>query len=573
MAFNFKKNAVVGVSVTPEIGLEVAQVDFVSKSVLKYGYRQLAYDNNRREITDLDIFKETLQDLFLELGIPKGADVALTLPTIAFKVNEYSAAHDEVMITHSIEEELAEHPVFKETDPCISAVCMPDSTIQSKRIAYTALQKVQLIEIAMQINDLGYNLVNIDTSVNSTLNALIYRERVDSRPDTSWVLLLVENNVCRVIPMQGNNYVDYFEERVSIGEVLEDSENYATVVSAVNPIIKNLPAEYLYVVSKTNVISAEILADKLTYKGQIIHLEANCYTKEPFLEASTLVDEGMAKLISLDVIGAAINRNFAPYTNTYFNLFNESLGDIYTQSQPPILKIGQFKYVLSLENMIPASIVLAILMIIAIVLPLVLLHQENAKKEEELDALTDKITQISQFLKDNESISSELFDEGDEIRIGLTHNKAIYTYYTIVGTEIPKKLWLTHLSLGKNTTIEGQADNLESVYGFFRSIKDYDPKSDIKLQKLGLATKSNISALANDGTFDTDSILTSMNADFYQFRISDAPEITKEAISNSSEDKNNNTSSNATSSNATNNNKKSTNNAKPKLPDLEPIEQ
>ena len=64
-----------------------------------------------------------------------------------------------------------------------------------------------------------------------------------------------------------------------------------------------------------------------------------------------------------------------------------------------------------------------------------------------------------------------------------------------------------------------------------------------------------------------------MNADFYQFRISDAPEITKEAISNSSEDKNDNTSSNATSSNATNNNKKSTNNAKPKLPDLEPIEQ
>ena len=33
MAFNFKKNAVVGVSVTPEIGLEVAQVDFVSKTV------------------------------------------------------------------------------------------------------------------------------------------------------------------------------------------------------------------------------------------------------------------------------------------------------------------------------------------------------------------------------------------------------------------------------------------------------------------------------------------------------------------------------------------------------------
>ena len=109
--------------------------------------------------------------------------------------------------------------------------------------------------------------------------------------------------------------------------------------------------------------------------------------------------------------------------------------------------------------------------------------------------------------------------------MGLIHNKNIYTYYTIVGTEIPKKLWLTGLKLGKNTTIEGQADNLESVYSFFRNIKDYNPDSQIKLQKLALASNSNIAALTESGNFDTDSIITSMNADFYEFRISDAPEV------------------------------------------------
>lgn len=565
MAFNFKKNAVVGVSVTPEIGLEVAQVDFVSKTVQKYGYRQLNYDNNRKEIADMDIFKETLQDLFLELDISKGADVALTLPAAAFKVNDYPASLNEEQISNVIEEELTENPIFKETEPCISAVKLPNSTIQFNKIAYTAEPKVQLIEIAMQIKELGYNLVNIDTSVNSTLNALIYRERVDVSPNTSWVMLLIENNVCRIIPMQGRNYVDYFEEKVGIGEVLGDAENYATVVAAVNPIIKNLPSQYLYVVSKTNVISAEALAGKLIYNGQIIHHEANCFTKESFLEVSPMLDESIGKMISLDAIGSAINRDFASFTNAYFNLFNASLGDIYILNQPPVLKFGSLTYVLSIENMIVASFVLAVIAVIVIALIVIPLGRNNKQLEDQLSTVNSNIDQISKYLKDNESVSSELFDEGDEIRLGLTHNKNIYTYYTIVGTEIPKKLWLTSLSLGQYTTIEGQADNLESVYGFFRNIKDYDPNSAIKLQKLGLASKSKLSTLAEDDSFDTDSILTSMNADFYQFRISDAPEIAKEDINKDKDGDGN-------KGNDNDKNKKGNKNGKPNLPDLDPIE-
>ena len=97
---------------------------------------------------------------------------------------------------------------------------------------------------------------------------------------------------------------------------------------------------------------------------------------------------------------------------------------------------------------------------------------------------------IQQFLDHNKNISTELFNEGDEIRMGLAHSKAIYTYYTIVGTEIPQKLWLTSLNLSDTITIDGQADNLESIYSFFRNIKDYNPNSKIKLQKLSYATKS-----------------------------------------------------------------------------------
>ena len=527
----FKKSVVIGVSVTPEIGLEVAQIDFATRTVLKYANRPLEYDINRRDIADLDIFKETLKDIMDELAIQKGASVVLNLPTVVFKVNDYPAALDEAQVSNAIEDELGEYPLFQNTDPCSSATVLPNSTIQFNKVAYTAAQRATIVEVVMAIKDLGYKTLAIDTSVNSTLNALMLKERVNTEGDVSWVLLLVENNCCRILPMNGRNYVDAFEERISIGEVLGDAENYSTVISAVSPLLKNLPSQYLCVVSKTNIISAEILASKLSYPAPIIHQEANSFSNEAFMDISPDVDESLAPIISLDIIGAAVYQDFLPYSSAHFNLFNKSLGDIYLEEQPPEFTIAGHRIVLSIENLIKIFIVLAILITIPVLIVFFILSNNIKTEQDTVADLDAKIQQMTKFLKDNESVSSDLFDEGDEIRVGLEHNKNIYSYYTIIGTEIPKKLWLTHVKFGDKTTIEGQADNLESVYAFFRSIKDYNPESEIKLQKLGLASSSQPQILDDSNPdFETDSILTSMNADFYEFRISDEPEIKKEDL-------------------------------------------
>ncbi len=531
----FKKSIVVGVSITPEIGLEVAQIDFDSRMVLKYGVRPLEYDTNRREIADLDIFKETLQDLFLELEIPKNAEIILNIPSVVFKINDYPAALDESQIVNAIEEDLADYYLFKNSEPCISATQMPNSSIQFNKIAYTAAQKTMLLEIAMIIKELGCKLSVIDTSVNSVLNALMYKERVSIEPDTTWVLMIVESFCCRILLMSGKNYVDAFEERISIGAVLGDDENYATVVSAVSPILKNLPSKYLCVISKTNVISAEILADKLSYSAQIIHQEANSYSREAFIDLAPNIDQSLAPVVSLDIIGAAIYKDFEQNSNAHFNLFNKYLGDIYLMEQPPEIYLAGRRIVLSTENLIKLFILVAIIIIVPSLVAFGILFNAIKNQTGEKQKLENEISQITKFLKDNEDISSDLFDEGDEIRVGLGHNKNIYSYYTIVGTEIPQKLWLTHMKLSDKVTIEGQADNLESVYSFFRNIKDYNPESDVKLQKLGLAASS-ASQLPVDNeqaegeAFDTDSLLTSLNADFYEFRISNEPEVSKEDL-------------------------------------------
>lgn len=528
----FKKSIVIGVSVTPEVGLEVAQIDFSTRTVLKYGVRPLDFDTNRRDIADIDIFKETLKDLLDELAIPKGASIVLNIPTPVFKVNDYPAAlDDEVQLTNAIEEELTSNFLFQNSEAVMDAVKLPNSTIQFNKIAYVAAHRSTVVEIAMIIKEIGYKLHAIDTSVNSTLNSLILKERVNVEPDVNWALLIVESYCCRLLSMSGNTYVDAFEERINIGEVLGDAENYSTVINAVSPLLKNLPSKYLCVVSKTNVVSAEVLASKLTYSAPIIHQEANTFSREVFMEISPEVDESLAQIVSLDVIGAAIYDDFVPYSTAHFNLFNKSLGAIYLDEQPPEFTIAGRTFVFSVENLIKLFVIMCILVVIPCIIALAYYSKAISEQQNQLDEINRKIADTTKFLKDNEDVSADLFDEGDEIRVGLIHNKNIYSYFTIVGTEIPKKLWLTHLKLGDKTTIEGQADNLESVYAFFRSIKDYEPESEIKLQKLGLASKST-APVSDDGTteFDTDSILTSLNADFYEFRISDEPEVKKEDL-------------------------------------------
>ncbi len=545
----FKKKTVVGVSVSLEKGLEVAQIDFLSKKVLKYGSRALTYDNNRKEIADLDIFKDTLADLFFELGIPNGSDIVLNFPAITYRVTDYPASLGEEQVQAAIEEDLLEHPILKEVECAISAVRLPNSTMQFHKVAYTALQKTMLIEIAMQIKELGHTLYAIDTSIGSTLNALIYNERVEVASDAPWMLLVVENSYARILSMVGSSYIDSFEERISIGEVLGDAENYSVVTDAVNSLLRNLPAQRLYVISKTDVISAKILAEQLEYKGQIIHQDVNCFATEPYLYADESIDPAVAKNMSLDVIGAAIYKDIERYVPVKFNLFNAYLGDVYLNEQPLVINFNSLSFVLSVERMLVLGLLIAAVIAGMVFVYSQVLGKQISEKEDKIAQTKASIAKIQKFLDENKSVSGDVFNPSEEIQMGVVHNKNVYSYYSIVGTEIPQKLWLTSLELGPHTTIEGQADNLESVYSFYRNVKDYNPQAGIQLQRLDLATKSNVSTLTTDDGFDTESIISSMEADFYSFRMSNGPEPVKKSA-----------------------NTEKTKKSKAGIPDLEPLE-
>lgn len=522
MIFNFMKNVIVGISVSPEFGLEMAQVDLDSRTVIKYGRKNIPYNKNRNEIADMDIFKAALEELFVELQIQKGASVYINLPTTIFKVVDYPASLNQSQIDNVIYEEVAANPIFESEDPLISFVALNNSTLQYTKVAYEAIKKNSVIELILQIKALGYAIAGIDTTVNTSLNALIYNNRLDISPNSSCVLVLIENTSCNIISLQGRNYIDYYEENISIGDILGEDENSSIIAGAINPIIKNLPSNCLYVISKTNVISAESVVKKLVYPTQIIHQNSNIYADEPFLNVSSMVKEEESKNITLEVIGAAIAKDFSNESSAALNLYNENLGDIYLMDQPLSIKLNGKKYEFSIENVILPSILIVIICILvacSIILPKNIAIGNFKKEIQDTDV---KIAKIDKFLKEND-ISDQLLDEGLEIKAGISKNKSLYKYYNIVGSEIPQKLWLTKLDFGEYITIEGQADNLESIYAFFRSIKDYSPQDKLKLQSLDIANNASFVTLSDEEAFDTESVITSMEGDYYEFRISNAP--------------------------------------------------
>ena len=65
------KQQVVGISVTPGIGLEVALLDPSGRGVASYGRKKIEYNFSTREIQNYADFKNSLIDLITELQIPQ----------------------------------------------------------------------------------------------------------------------------------------------------------------------------------------------------------------------------------------------------------------------------------------------------------------------------------------------------------------------------------------------------------------------------------------------------------------------------------------------------------------------
>src|SRR5574344_2067074 len=82
--FSGSSKNIIGVAVTPNIGLEVISIDKKTSQVLKYGHKDLEYNISSREIDNYDLFKSALSELYSDLMIDAKSNIYVVLPSVHF---------------------------------------------------------------------------------------------------------------------------------------------------------------------------------------------------------------------------------------------------------------------------------------------------------------------------------------------------------------------------------------------------------------------------------------------------------------------------------------------------------
>lgn len=482
-------------SVTPGVGLELIKLDISSRSVKNYAYRPLEYNEAVREITDMEAFRTAVTELFAELAIPPKSNVVLNVPMVLFGNADYSLMLGDDAISTALTSEVEQSYIFKRYDPLIS---WTDSTNvksgDTRKLYYTAIQKNVVENIKATLSGLGYNLVGLEMSLTSILKALAFSGITEEQMQdgVSWNLMLVSSNGYSVCSMLGKNIIDYYEEPLAI-KSFEDDEIYNAISSSAQITFMSYPANYLVVVSETDMVSAELLSKRLPVEANISFIENNSFKKQDVLPVSLDVLEDVAHKISLEAIGIAVGN--AVNMPEKFNFFANS-SDVVTDdlNESVHIKIGSNEYDISPNTAIKVSAILSAIIIIPTILAFIGIPAIEKQKQTKLSEVNSKLEQVNSEIKkyQNAQNQSGNFDEGTEIKKVLSNNRSKLMAYSALGESVPKNLWVTYFVTKEDGKIDikGESKSVEDIYLFFRNMKDSLINTQLRLHKLQMKTGS-----------------------------------------------------------------------------------
>lgn len=482
-------------SVTPGVGLELIKLDISSRSVKNYAYRPLEYNEAVREITDMEAFRTAVTELFAELAIPPKSNVVLNVPMVLFGNADYSLMLADDAISTALTSEVEQSYIFKRYDPLIS---WTDSTNvksgDTRKLYYTAIQKNVVENIKTTLADLGYNLVGLEMSLTSILKALAFSGITEEQMQdgVSWNLMLVSSNGYSVCSMLGKSIIDYYEEPLAI-KSFEDDEIYNAISSSAQITFMSYPANYLVVVSETDMVSAELLSKRLPVEANISFIENNSFKKQDVLPVSLDVLEDVAHKISLEAIGIAVGN--AVNMPEKFNFFANS-SDVVTDdlNESVHIKIGSNEYDISPNTAIKVSAILSAIIIIPTILAFIGIPAIEKQKQTKLSEVNSKLEQVNSEIKkyQNAENQSGNFDEGTEIKKVLGNNRSKLMAYSALGESVPKNLWVTYFVTKEDGKIDikGESKSVEDIYLFFRNMKDSLINTQLRLHKLQMKTGS-----------------------------------------------------------------------------------
>lgn len=475
----------VGIAVTPHMGVEVIVIDKKTRMVEKYGQRNLEYDSAKREVEDYSALKSAIIELFDELDLNRKSSVYVILPNVHFGFMDLLSSMDDDAINTMMLAKTEESYIFKKTEPLLAYTDASSNTAADSRyLVYSAVQKDAVEKIKDIFSEIGCTLIGIEGSHSAIFRGIDYTGLAADviEQNQNWDLLLINNNSYSIFALAGNNIFDYIEVPLAI-KSLSYEEAYQAISSSIAQNLPNYPAKKLLIISQTDDICADVLKTQISFEEEIETLDCNKYTKQPCVDVSQNILTDEAKNISLSAIGSgsyqASNMGFT------LNIFDKNAGASVT------LNFSLFGNDITITPeaassglAIAAVVILGICAFLSGVFFLGgrYFEDQNIALQMEKDRIK---AEIDSYTPAEESVNINTL-----ISAIVANNKKTIGYYDSLSMDIPKNVWLTYYYSreGDNVSIEGLAMGINEIYEYYRGIKNSIPTSSIKLNRLRALT-------------------------------------------------------------------------------------
>lgn len=466
--FNFAGTThkqIIGISVTPNIGVEVIQTDRKSNQVIKYGRRFIEYNFSTREIQDYGAFKSAVIDLFNELDINAKSNVFLTLPNVHFDFMNLPLILPDDGINTAIASKAEESYIFKRVEPVSAWLDVNVNTnTETRHIIYSSFQKTAIDEIKDVFADIGSNLVGIESAYSAILRGIYFSNLCSQEiaENYSWNVLLINTNSYAIFSLVGARLVDYQEVPLAI-KSFSYEEAYQAITTSVSQILPNYPAKKLLIVSQADDICAEVLKTQIIFDEKIETIDCNKYAKKPFVDVVPEITSKEASSITLSAIGAA-NCQMSDFL--VLNILGKGAA-----AQQTLYATFMFmdKEILVTPDLIRGvSYVLSgiiALIIVALVGFSMLVSNMSAKELQQIKSRTTSIESEIKTLSSQDGFA----DINSIINNIIYANKQAISFYDSLASDIPANVWLTYYynQDGSKVAVEGISTTINDIYGYY----------------------------------------------------------------------------------------------------------
>ena len=500
--FGLSQKETVYMSVSPVVGLEIIKVDAASKTIMTYGNRPLEYNVNLRNITDYEAFKNGVNDLFEELRINHKCNIVLNLPTVLFGQKEVPLILDDDAVREVLISEAEQSYVFKRYEPLIAWTNANIKTSKEMRtVFYSVLQKDVVDNIKNSLSEIGATLVSINITQSSIINALhfsgILAEQMNE--NMSWNLIVVTSSGYSICAMQGANIIDYYNEPIALNS-FEGEELYSSLLSSLQVSLMSYFANFSYVISNTNLVSAKLLSSRLKDLDILTgYLENNVYGKEAIIPVSLDILPDRAANITLEAIGTAVSAQHNLPVELDFMSNLKNAGNVQDDS-PVKFKIGEQNYEVTPQTAVKISAVICVILIVPVVLLAFIFSSLSKKLQSDLNVLNEQSKKLKTEIESySENLNKETFNEAQEISKIIKNNREKLMAYSALGESVPDDLWITYFYTRKDgqVDIKGAALSVEDISAFYKNLKDSLINSKIRLYKLEMAANNIDDAVKN----------------------------------------------------------------------------